>query len=153
MKSVKSLVILMALSLWSCSMGEGITPSDNKVNVGDRLPSFVVTMHDGTRLATDDLRGKPSVIIFFSTTCSDCQRELPMLDKRYREHGSDTTFVAISREQGDDVVTDYWQANGLSLPYSAQADRTVYSLFAKKGIPRVYIANANLTVTASLLLE
>lgn len=130
--------------LLSCSMNEGegkITDSDNLVHVGDTLPRFTVTMHDGTTLSSSALKGKPSLILFFSTTCPDCQRELPHINKRYLAHGEDTTFVAIAREQSDKEVTDYWTKNFLTLPYSAQTDRAVYSLFARQGIPRIYIVS------------
>lgn len=137
-------ILLILASLYSCSMRndvEEIKPSDNLVNVGDALPAFVVEMNDGTRLRSEDLKGKPSLVLLFSTTCPDCQRELPGLNKRYLEHGADTTFVAISREQASADVSAYWEKEGLSLPYSAQPDRYVYSLFAKKGIPRIYISD------------
>ncbi len=134
-----------AVSLVSCAMTDEedeIQPSDNIVNVGDALPAFTVLMNDGQSLSSSQLRGKPSLIVFFSTSCPDCQRELPLLNARYLAHGMDTTFVAISREEGWESVSSYWQQQGLSLPVSAQSDRTVYSLFAKKGIPRIYISDA-----------
>lgn len=137
--------IFGAVSLVSCTMTDEedeIQPSDNIVNVGDALPAFTVLMNDGQSLSSSQLRGKPSLIVFFSTSCPDCQRELPLLNARYLAHGMDTTFVAISREEGWESVSSYWQQQGLSLPVSAQSDRTVYSLFAKKGIPRIYISDA-----------
>ena len=35
---------------------------------------------------------------------------------------------------------------GLALPYSAQTDRAVYNLFARGGVPRIYIADREGTV-------
>lgn len=138
-------IIIAAVSLTACSMNDDdvITPEDNIVNVGDVLPAFTVTMSDGTLLSSSDLRGKPSLIVFFSTTCPDCQRELPLLNERYLAHGADTTFVAISREESQENVAAYWSAHAFSLPYSAQTDRSVYSLFARKGIPRIYISDSH----------
>lgn len=134
------------LTFMSCSMhddDDGGNVNDNIVNVGDPLPTFAVVMNDGTMLTTASLRGKPSLIVFFSTTCSDCQRELPNINRRFLEHGSDTTFVAISREQSFADVSAYWKSHELSIPFSAQSDRYVYSLFARVGIPRIYISDAN----------
>lgn len=139
---------LVFVSITSCSMGDdnGVTETDEIVRVGDRLPVFSVTMNDGRTVTTSDLMGKPSVVVFFSTTCPDCQHELPLLNQRYLMHGTDTTFVAISREEPAPSVATYWQANALAIPYSAQTDRTVYSLFARRGIPREYVSNASGTV-------
>lgn len=156
--------ILLLFLLASCSMSDNtdeVKPSDNIINVGSPLPTFsvfvhdVYTMNDGTTqptfsnarlVTTDSLRGKPSVIIFFNTTCPDCQRELPALNSRFLRSNTDTTFVAISRQEAFDAVSSYWLQHNLSIPFSAQSDRAVYSLFAKKGIPRIYISNANCTV-------
>lgn len=145
----KNLWGLFLLLLASCSMTDstdGIGPSDNIINVGNTLPTFSIIMNDGRQLTTDSLRGKPSLIVFFNTTCPDCQRELPRLNSRYLRYGKDTTFVAISREQTLDLVSTYWLEHNISLPFSAQPDRSVYSLFARKGIPRIYISNPSCIV-------
>lgn len=140
-------LFLAALALTSCSIIEEKMPdSDNRVRVGQPLPYFSILMNDSTTLTTDSLRGKPSIIVFFNTTCPDCQRELPALNSRFLQHGNDTTIIAISREESFESVSTYWLQQGLSLPFSAQPDRTVYSLFAKKGIPRIYISNQSCIV-------
>lgn len=40
-------------------------------------------------------------------------------------------------------------AERITLPYSAQTDRTVYSLFASSIIPRIYIVSPSLVITHS----
>lgn len=50
-------------------------------------------------------------------------------------------FIAISREEGGEEVAAYWKENGLTIPFSARTDRTVYELFSTKGIPRIYISD------------
>lgn len=138
-------LLVCSISFMSCSMNDDSdsTISDDIVRVGEALPAFTVEMNDGTTLSTIDLKGKPSLIVFFSTTCRDCQRELPNLNERYLKYHTDTTFVAISREQSAEIVSDYWKQHSLNLPYSAQKDRFIYNLFARKGIPRIYISNSN----------
>ena len=62
--------------------GEGSADTD-LVGVGDRLPSFSVGVIDDTAhytFSSDALTG-PTVIVFFNTSCSDCQRELPVLNE------------------------------------------------------------------------
>lgn len=146
------LLLLLLVVLSSCSLGgeDAIRHSDSLIHVGDSLPEFTIRMSDGTVLMTSDLYGKPSLLVFFSTTCPDCQHELPGLNERYERHGQDTVFVGIACDQSDEEVADYWTACDFHLPYSAQPDRSVYSLFAKRGIPRVYISDPRGVVCASL---
>ena len=122
-----------------------------RVQVGDHVPSLTVSVVDGgvrRTFSTDALTGQ-TVIVLFNTACSDCQRELPRLNSYYVQHRDEAGFqmVAISREEGEESVAAYWSANGLQIPYSAQADRSVYSLFASSVIPRVYFCTAEGVVT------
>lgn len=138
------------VALASCT-SEGTYEVDDKhslIRVGEKLPQFFIEMSDGTSLSTSSLEGKPSVIVLFRTTCSDCQRELPVLQSLYETYRNDVNFVCIGRAEEKDVVEAYWKEYGLTLPYSPQSDRTVYNLFATQTIPRVYIADASLTVTS-----
>ena len=126
------------------------------VKVGDRLPAFsVLAVHeDGTTstFSTEKLTGE-TVIVLFNTSCSDCQRDLPLLNAYYLEHRNDKGFqmVAISREESAESIAAYWEAHGLKIPYSPQPDRRIYNLFASAIIPRVYFCNADGTVTHILI--
>lgn len=119
------------------------------LHVGDHLPSFSITMNDGRTLTTEDFIGKSSVIIFFNTSCTDCQRELPILNARYltEEPDTSTLWVCISREEGDASVQTFWKHHNISIPYSAQEDRRIYNLFAKSGIPRIFCADRKGIIT------
>ena len=136
MKRNLLLLLLAMVSGWllaACNDGEdGIKPVDT-VRVGDRVPAFQVTLHDGTTFDSRTLEGKVTVITFFNTTCPLAQ----------------TRFVAISRAQNDADVTHYWTAQQFTVPYSAQRDRAIYRLFAQAVIPRVYVINREGKVTAA----
>ncbi len=110
------------------------------LKVGDALPDFEVVMSDGSVVTDEDLKGKVSMAVFFNTGCPDCQEELPVVQRIYDEYASKgVVFVLISREEGSDSISDYWEENGLEMAYSAQEDRSVYKKFAKSLIPRVYV--------------
>ena len=146
-------------ALFSLTAVTGCSMSDDddeetteRVRVGDRIPLFTVSTvnSDGTEgmFTTAQLTGE-TVIVLFNTSCSDCQRDLPLLNDYYLQHRDDKGFqmVAISREEGAESVAAYWAANGLVMPYSAQPDRRIYSLFASSIIPRIYFCGANGIVT------
>ena len=80
--------------------------------------------------------------MFFNTSCPDCQRTLPEVQQVYNEFASKgVLFTLISREQTAALIEPYWTERGYDMPYSAQADRAVYSKFAQSRIPRVYICD------------
>lgn len=95
-------------------------------------------------------QGKVVVLIFFHTECPDCQKELPVIQQLYEEYATNEEVViyAISREESEEEVADYWERNSLTIPYSAQDDRRVYELFSTSGIPRVYVCRRDGTIVS-----
>lgn len=142
--------VLLMLQLVGCSMNDDEEQTE-RIKVGDRVPTFSLTVENGGQVrsfSTTRLTGE-TVIVFFNTTCPDCQRDLPLLNAYYLRHKDEEGFqmVAISREEGDASVAAYWEANHLQIPYFAQTDRRIYNLFATSIIPRVYFCGADGIVT------
>ena len=141
-------VIISVFLLVGCTIDHKDSPDSDEtslIRVGDRLPSFSVDVitSDGTGVfSTERLTGR-TVIVFFHTGCSDCQRELPELNDYYLRHRSEPGFqiVAIAREEQQESIAAFWQAHQLSIPYSPQSDRHIFNLFATQTIPRVYICS------------
>ena len=141
--------ILSLLMLAACSMccdEEETDEVKEYVKVGDRVPLFFVETicADGTTatFTTEQLTGE-TVIVLFNTSCSDCRRDLPLLNQYYLEHQGKDGFqmVAISREEKQESIAAFWQANNLSIPYSPQSDRRIYNRFASSIIPRIYFCD------------
>lgn len=121
-------------------------PGPDPVSVGDRLPDFSVIMSDGSEVNTSSLAGKVSCIVFFHTGCPDCRSILPDIQRLYDIYSGEVEFVCISREEPESLIAPFWDSEGLTMPFSPQEDRTVYSLFASERIPRVYISDRDRTV-------
>ena len=147
--------MLLCLLMVGCSSVDDNQDVLEKIKVGDRVPSFSVDVVDNGYLytfSTARLTGE-TVIVFFNTWCSDCQRELPRLNEYYLQHRADPGFqmVAISRMEGKETVAPFWAENNLQIPYSTQTDDSVYKLFASSVIPRVYFVSAQGIVTKVLI--
>ncbi len=140
--------IMSFVALVSCSESDVTHTSGEDYSVihtGSSIPVFSVTASDGTVYTDQSLRGTVSVIVFFNTECNDCRKELPQINTAYKEfrYNKLVRFIAISRAQDADDVAVYWTKQGFDIPYSAQSDRSVYSMFATQGIPRIYIADTS----------
>ena len=137
------------LPLFSCEpVIENTEPDPETIHVGDKLPFFSIKISQGDSLSTEDFLGKATALVFFHTMCGDCQRELPVVETLYQKYEKEVRFICISREQTDEEVAAYWEKHQLSIPYSAQTDRSIFSLFASSTIPRIYITDSTNTITA-----
>ena len=143
----KSIIIFSVLFMaFTCTSSGCISENEPKgpsLTVGDPLPVFSVLMNNGSIVSNESLKGKVSVIIFFNTNCSDCRKELPIIQQlweTYRENQG-VEVVTISREESEKEILTYWKENSLTLPFSPQETREIYSLFASSIIPRIFIAN------------
>ena len=148
---MKNWIRTVWLLFWGCVMFAACIDDDVEegtidLHSGDSIPAFSVVMDDGQTVTSESLKGKISLIVFFHTGCPDCQKELPVLQKIYTDYGQSIRMICISREESASEIARYWDENHLTLPYSAQEDRTVYYLFAKSGIPRVYVVDEELII-------
>lgn len=142
-KVLHILLILFIICITGC-IGEKDEP-EWFLRPGDPLPQFEVTTMEGLKISSADSYSSELVIVFFNTTCPDCQRELPILQKQFEANlnlpeNEQSTFICISREERAADVKRYWTENNLTLPVSAQPDIRVYSMFASIGIPRIFVA-------------
>lgn len=127
--------------LTSClgNLDDTVMSENDVVKAGQQVPSFVVSISDGTTFNSSQLGRKPVCIVFFNTSCSDCRKELPIVQQIYEEFSDSIQFVCISRAEDRKSIQAFWTQNKLTLPYSAQTDRKIYNLFALSSIPRLYI--------------
>lgn len=106
---------------------------------GDTLPVFSVRTLEGGVVENSSFAESKGVIIFFTTTCGDCRRELPRLEEWYRTQDEDFLLICISRGDDADAVSAFWKENGLTMPVAADPSGKVYALFATRGVPRLFL--------------
>lgn len=119
-----------------------VMSEDDVVKAGQQVPSFVVSISDGTTFNSSQMGRKPVCIVFFNTSCSDCRKELPIVQQIYEEFSDSIQFVCISCAEDRKSIQAFWTQKRLTLPYSAQTDRKIYNLFALSSIPRLYIIDS-----------
>lgn len=131
---------MMLLSFTSC-LSDGSDDVENYVEVGDVIPEFIITEENGEQFDSSVLPGKKTALLFFHTGCSDCARELPVVERAWNElkSESDVMFVAIARGQKVEETNVYWEEHQLTLPRYHDPERKVFELFANSYVPRLYL--------------
>ena len=135
---MRRLSIIISVLMISACIKDDHHGADLKI--GDLIPDFTVVMNDGSVVTDDDLKENVSVVMFFHTSCKDCQQALPIMQQIYDGYASNgVRFALISREDTEENIYSFWKESGFTMPFSAQADRGIYELFARSRVPRVYV--------------
>ena len=113
-----------------------------ELSVGAPMPSFKLNSTVYGKVNSADLKGKVVLISMFATWCGPCQLELAEVEKtlwpKYKDN-KDFVLLVIGREHTDADLTKYNERKKFSFPLYPDPKRAVYSLFAEKTIPRVYL--------------
>lgn len=134
-------LLCLILAVWGTSCGNDDSLSKAQtLDVGDSCPEFQVTdMNNGTHKMPDP--DMPSVIYFFHTDCPDCQQQFPIIQQLFDEYKEKCHFIGIGRAQNAEDIKSYVLKMGYTLPVAADESRSIYNLFARRIVPRVYIVS------------
>jgi thiol-disulfide isomerase/thioredoxin len=63
--------------------------------VGKRAPAVTLVASDGSALALEALRGKPTYVFLFAGWCGPCQEAMPFVRSAYAKYGDRVRFVGV----------------------------------------------------------
>jgi peroxiredoxin len=139
------LALVAARALTDLKLLKDRWPTLAPVAVGDPLPEFAVPLLDGGALRSADLRGRPHLLIFWTTWCGVCDAEMPMyraLAERYAARG--LAVVAVNADREGDVpalVRAHRDARGLPFPIALD-DRSMVRRFRVEMFPHLVLIDA-----------
>ena len=97
-------VCLLVAALFAGCVTDAAPEPPRSLGAGDRCPYFEVVLDDGRAVSTSSLAGRRVMIVFFNTSCADCRRELPEIQRVADGLGDDGSGVprvlCVSREIG-----------------------------------------------------
>lgn len=87
--------------------------------------------------------GKPTFIMYWASWCPDCRKQLPEVEKLYKNYKDKVNFVLINAADGERETSQkakaYIKENGLTFDYYKTTDESLDAFKVKK-IPTKFIA-------------
>ena len=136
---IKILTAAFALAFGMGGCIDEKTTDENHLPMGTPWPEFTVSGPSGT-VTEADFDGRRTLIVLFRTTCGDCKRELPGVQKAWERFGGEDGFrlAAISKEDAS-VVAKYWEDNEYTMPYYIDANGAAFTAFDVNYVPTLYL--------------
>jgi peroxiredoxin len=91
---------------------------------GERAPESTFVLLDGSKITSQQLQGKVSLVNFWATSCTTCVAEMPELmamHNKFKDRGFETLAVAMSYDPPSYVVNF---AQSRQLPFKVAIDNT-----------------------------
>jgi peroxiredoxin len=114
--------IVATISLLTCVIGCTIPEGSQ---VGDNAPDFTLSTLDGGQVTLSELKGKPVMLIFWTTGCGACIYQMPFLEAAYDEMGDEVEFINIDIMENSYTVQSLINYYDFSLPVALDSDGTV----------------------------
>lgn len=97
----------------------------------------------GKSVALSDLKGKPTLVVFWATWCPPCRREIPELKEIYGKYGSKMNMlgVAVNYRQTEKDVANFSKESGLPYPVLWDVDNKAMETYCVGGIPTLILVD------------
>lgn len=155
MQKLKHSLIILGLltTFYTICSCKDMDTTEQYIHAGDTAPDFTVEMLDGSKITLTELKGKVVMLNFFTTSCPHCIAEFEvvpaMIINNFKDE-QDFIFLPISREEKKETVAEkmkFLKTQGIDFPVGIDPTRKIYSLYAKKYVPRIFIINKEGIVT------
>jgi hypothetical protein len=109
---------------------------------GDSFPGVEIKLVEVDEIITWG-SGRIILLNFFIVPCKHCKRMLEYIQEQIWPYfqESDGQFVSIGREHSIREVKQFRDQGNYLVPFAADPDRSIYSQFAQKKVPRNYLFN------------
>jgi cytochrome c biogenesis protein CcmG/thiol:disulfide interchange protein DsbE len=122
----------LAVTRSSAVLGDAVT-------VGQSAPAFLIDTLDGTSV-TSNFHGRPAYINVFTTWCSPCRGELPVIVQQTKVYGDKITFLLVDEQEPATVVKSFAIRFGVVTPIAVDRGQFA-STFNVPGLPESIFIN------------
>ena len=154
MKKTILIITIIAIGLYACNTNKKKAQEDPEVDIAkstlvkvdQQVPEFnYITLNNDT-LNINDLKGKVVFMNFFATSCPICIKELPFIESdiwlKYKDN-KNFEIIVFGREHVAKDIIAFKEKTRYTFNIIPDPGRKIYSLFAKRYIPRNVVLDRN----------
>lgn len=114
------------------------------MGLGDEASDFTLERLNGEKIVLSEiLKEKKAVLVFWTTWCFSCRKEVPRVEKFYAENKDIAAVVGINIRESKAKVESFVKKAGLSYPIALDSDGGVAGLYDLVGVPTIVAIDKN----------
>jgi peroxiredoxin len=130
MRPAAILAALALLAGLAAASPAGAVLEGSKLKKGIQAPDFTLQDLNGKTWKLSDLKGKKIIVIdFWATWCNICKREMPILQKvykdNYKDKGKDVEFLGVCLDENVKQIKKIVEEKGVTYPILIDKDAKV----------------------------
>jgi peroxiredoxin len=106
-------------------------------------PGFSLPETYGGSVGLESYRGRPVLLVFWTTSCGICRRELPAVSRVAPEFRSKGIGVVAIHLGGGDDVRDFMSSNHIALTSLVDTEGAVGQAYHVSGVPKMVLIGAD----------
>ena len=133
--------LFLPLFLWTLVVGCWSTPDGP--HEGQEAPQFQARAMSGGSFDLKQMKGKPTMIVFWASWCGPCRQEAPDVVRVQKNYGSRVNLVGVNAGEKGPIAKRAALQMGITWPVAMDPDGAIQSLYEVSGIPLVLILDEN----------
>ena len=106
-------------------------------------PGFSLPETYGGQVDLSEFRGRPVLLVFWTTSCGICRRELPLLGRLAPEFRSKGIGVVAIHLGPKDEARDYLRSNHIGVTALVDSEGTVGQAYQVSGVPKLVLIGSD----------
>ena len=104
---------------------------------------------EGEEVALSSLRGRPTVVNFFASTCTPCVKEMPAFEEVHQEVGTEVAFIGLAVTDPPDDAQALVEQTGVTYRTALDQDGSVINALGGTVLPTTVVLDADGVVLAT----
>ena len=121
--------------------------------LGEAAPAIEAVNTHGDKVTLADYRGKVVLVHFWASWCGPCVKEMPLIDRLYRDSGSAAAVLFVNAGESKGTIQEFLDEQQFDFPVLTDVTGKIAQAYAVTGLPATFVINPKGQMVEAILGE